>query len=417
MKINTVSAGLIVPAAGLSSRMGGNIKKEFLPLSGCQGTVLAAAIEPFLSAVPLSIIIVTVQAGGGDSAKSAAYQALSMSPVVHQWLTKLHPGERKYFYTAQNDNIPCLLLTEGGATRQQSVYKALQQMAQYKPDIVLIHDGARPYVTKDIIQGVYYKACEKNAATCAISPVDTQKEIDGSGMIIRHLNRDRLVAVQTPQGFRFQPLLEAHQKAAADGCTYTDDTEIWSKYVSPVYITGGSVENKKITFTQDIPGKAETVMTIKTGLGYDRHRLVTGRKLRIGGIIIPSEKGEDGHSDGDVLLHAITDALLGAAAMGDIGSFFPPSEPERKDADSRELLRIVWKQITDAGWQLGNIDCVIALETPKLLPFREEICKSIRTILGTDDSSVFVKAKTGEKLGPVGTGEAVEAWATCLLHK
>jgi 2-C-methyl-D-erythritol 2,4-cyclodiphosphate synthase len=156
---------------------------------------------------------------------------------------------------------------------------------------------------------------------------------------------------------------------------------------------------------------------IRTGLGYDLHRLVAGRALMLGGVEIPFDKGEDGHSDGDVLLHAITDALLGASGTGDIGEFFPPSDPKWKGADSRTLLATAWEAVRAKGWTLENLDCVIALQNPKFLPWRKQVCASIATVLCVEVDRVFVKAKTGEGLGPVGTGEAVEVWATCLLSK
>lgn len=156
---------------------------------------------------------------------------------------------------------------------------------------------------------------------------------------------------------------------------------------------------------------------IRVGLGYDLHRLVEGRNLILGGVIFPFEKGEDGHSDGDVLLHAITDAILGACGMGDIGSFFPPEDPQWKDADSADLLRFVVNKVYGEGWQLENLDCVIKLEKPKFLHRRQEVINSIAEILRVNPEQVFVKAKTGEKLPPVGTSEAVEVWATCLLSK
>ncbi len=154
---------------------------------------------------------------------------------------------------------------------------------------------------------------------------------------------------------------------------------------------------------------------IRVGLGYDLHRLVEGRRLILGGVLFDFEKGEDGHSDGDVLFHAITDALLGAAGLGDIGSYFPPEDPKWKDADSADLLRAVWKDITSVGWSLVNLDCVVKLERPKFLPKRREVIESIARTLNVAPEQIFVKAKTGEKLPPVGTSEAVEAQAVCLL--
>jgi len=156
---------------------------------------------------------------------------------------------------------------------------------------------------------------------------------------------------------------------------------------------------------------------IRTGLGYDLHRLVAGRPLMLGGVEIPFDKGEYGHSDGDVLLHAITDALLGASGLGDIGEFFPPSDPKWKGADSRKLLSTAWEAAHAKGWKIENIDCVIALQSPKFLPWRPAVRESVAAVLGIDAERFFVKAKTGEGLGPVGTGEAVEVWASCLLSK
>ncbi len=156
---------------------------------------------------------------------------------------------------------------------------------------------------------------------------------------------------------------------------------------------------------------------IRVGLGYDLHRLVPDRPLMLGGIEIPFDRGEDGHSDGDVLLHAITDALLGAAALGDIGELFPPSDPTWKGADSKMLLADAWARVRAEGWRLENLDCVIALQSPKFLPWRGAVRDSIARVLGVEAARVFVKAKTGEGLAPIGTSEAVEVWATCLLAK
>ena len=156
---------------------------------------------------------------------------------------------------------------------------------------------------------------------------------------------------------------------------------------------------------------------IRVGLGYDLHRLVEGRKLFLGGVEFDFSKGEQGHSDGDVLLHAVTDALLGASGLGDIGSYFPPEDEKWKDADSKLLLQKVWNDVRNEGWKIVNIDCVIKLEKPKFLPKRQEVINSIAQILKIESSNVFVKAKTGEKLPPIGTSQAVEAEAVCLLEK
>ena len=156
---------------------------------------------------------------------------------------------------------------------------------------------------------------------------------------------------------------------------------------------------------------------IRVGIGYDLHRLVSGRKLLLGGIELPFERGEDGHSDGDVLFHAVTDAVLGAAGLGDIGSFFPPEDSKWKDSDSGFLLKTVMDKVYTDGWKIENLDCVVKLEKPKFIPYREKVIASIASVLGVEKSQVFVKAKTGEKLPPVGTSDAVEAYVVCLLSK
>ena len=156
---------------------------------------------------------------------------------------------------------------------------------------------------------------------------------------------------------------------------------------------------------------------IRVGLGYDIHRLIEGRRLLLGGIELPFAKGEDGHSDGDVLFHAITDAVLGAVGLGDIGSFFPPEDMKWKDADSAQLLKTIMEKVRAAGWQIENLDCVVKLEKPKFIPYRQQVIESIARTLQIQPDQVFVKAKTGEKLPPVGTGDAVEATAVCLLSK
>ena len=156
---------------------------------------------------------------------------------------------------------------------------------------------------------------------------------------------------------------------------------------------------------------------IRVGIGYDLHRLVENRALILGGVTLPFDKGEDGHSDGDVLFHAITDAVLGASGLGDIGTFFPPEEPQWKNADSALLLKTVMKKVYGEGWKIENLDCVIKLEKPKFIPYRQQVIDSIARTLNINPDQVFVKAKTGEKLQPVGTSAAVEAYVVCLLSK
>ncbi len=386
--------------------MGSGCKKEYMKMPCSDETVLSAVAKAFFSAIPIKNVVITFQANSGTIGEDSAKKAFFSASI-------------KNFFDEIESDKPTLLFVEGGSTRQESVYKALKALKELdNTDIVLIHDGARPFVSPKIIQSVWKATIDFGSATCGVQPVDTQKEISNGKTILRHLNRANLFAVQTPQGFKFTQLLEAHEKAYNDGQTYTDDTEIWSCYVgSPVHITEGSPDNKKITFPSDLKEQRTEKMEIRTGLGYDLHKLEYNRKLLVGGVEIPHDKGEAGHSDGDVLLHAITDAILGAAALADIGELFPPSDEKWKDADSGQLLQSAWNLVQEDGWNLCNLDCVVKLERPKLLPYRKKIIQSISNILGVPLEKVFVKAKTAEGMECVGNGQAVEAFASCLLFR
>ena len=408
MNNNGRQSALVLVAGGSSSRMGG-IKKEYLPLDG--GTVLSSAAKVFLQTLPLNLIAVTYPSKSTpdelnaslNACRNAFYADSEIDSLIQEHKTKV-------------------IFVEGGSSRQKSVFNALNSIKIQMPDngVVLIHDGARPFVSPQIVTDVYNSTVEYGAAVPGLEPVDTQNIIDSDGFIRQHLVRAQLTAVQTPQGFLLDELFDAHRKALDSNKECTDDTEIWDLFVpgGKVKVVKGDSKNKKITYIQDIDStKKENNKMIRCGLGYDKHILAEGRPLMLGGLNIPSDRGELGHSDGDALLHAITDALLGASGMGDIGSYFPPEEAEWKDADSKVLLKTVWKDIRNAGWSLENLDCVIALEKPKFLPHRQNVIQSIADVLGVDKSQVFVKAKTGEKTGDVGLGKVVEVWTTCLLSK
>lgn len=429
------SVAVIITAAGSSTRMKSSVKKEYLPLKG--GTVLSCAVKAFLKSINPEYLVITYPKNQLEEAKSALFCDAELKLLLDP--LKTSPTGLK------------LIFAEGSTTRQKSILNALLELEKLHnevsgrrtypenspakstsdtdsglaaktapldcPRYVLIHDGARPFIDSETIRNTLEAAIKYKAAVPALTPTDTQKMLDEEGFISEHLQRSRMAAVQTPQGFEFLPLLEAHKKAAQEEKEYTDDTEIYGKYAGKVKIVPGSEENIKITYAKDYKKEENQMNEIRTGLGYDLHRLKEGRKLVIGGIEIPFEKGEDGHSDGDALLHAVTDSLLGASGLGDIGSYFPPEEAKWKDADSKELLSTVWQDVKKAGWKIGNIDCVIKLEKPKFLPYRSQVIKSIAEILETEESRVFVKAKTGEKLGDIGEGRAIEVWVTALLMK
>lgn len=389
------SLALVLAAAGSSTRMGLGKKKEYLKMSG--GTVLSCAARIFLQTADFSTIVITIPKNGQKEAEKALFADLEIKALL------------------KNKN---LLFIEGGKTRQESIYKAISAIKE-KESIVLIHDAARPFISKEIIQDVIKAAKTYGAAAPGITPIDTQKELNFDGTIKTHLVRKNLCAIQTPQAFLLSPLLKCHQKANEKQIEFTDDTQIWDSFPEftnskKVYVVKGNSENKKITFIHDIP---EENKMIRVGIGTDLHCLVEGRKFYLGGVEIPSAKGEYGHSDADVLLHAISDALLGAASLGDIGSYFPPDEKKWKDADSKKLLKIIWNDILKHGWKLNNLDCVVETETPKLLPWRQKIIDSIASILGVSNETIFVKAKTNEKQDSVGSGNAIKAYCVCLLEK
>ena len=434
------SAAFVLVAAGSSQRMGELGKKEWLPLNG--GSVLSEAALVFLKTKLFSTAIVVHPKSGLAQAKKAFYKNPRIAELT------------------QDINV---IFTPGGNTRQESVFNALKALdkackrpqAQKPPRLVLIHDGARPFISQSLVKKTVAAALKYGAAVPALQPVETQKEMDSSSRIARHLTRSSLAAVQTPQGFLFPEILGCHKKAAAavrrdKSKAFTDDTEIWDNYSGKkTRVIPGEPGNIKITYPKDVTAgldcqrsqeRSEIISSSKiseatyrsyqkaaanskqekifrVGLGTDLHRLVKGRPLIIGGVVIPCALGEDGHSDGDALLHAITDALLGAAALGDIGSYFPPEDDKWKDADSAKLLKAAWKDVRAAGWKLQNLDCVVKLQEPKFLPHRQKVRQSIAGILCVSADQVFVKAKTGERVGPVGLCQAMETEAICLLCK
>ena len=445
------SFALILTAAGSSARFSSSgagsvsatVKKEYEPLQSSLfptqkgGTVLSCAAEAFLAdAATDEADADTVDNTDNDTAGKSECRRYSGDFILSRLIITVPPEadhKVKALKALYASSFVRDRLTEaglkpefvvGGSDRSESVFRALEYLAgKNEPDVVLVHDAARPFVNPALICRVLHLCAEKGAAAPAIPPVDTCKETDETGgRITRHLQRSRLAAVQTPQGFRFKPFFEAHKKARTDGKTYTDDTEIWGVYAGDVFLCEGERSNMKITYKEDLPAASSLpaptacVSVFRTGLGTDTHRLVENRPLLIGGVHIPFEKGELAHSDGDVLLHAITDAVLGAAALGDIGELFPPSDDTWKGADSAFLLKAAWERVQKAGWALENLDCVITIEKPKMLPWREAVQKRIAEILGCETGRVFVKAKTAEGLGDIGEGNAVGAQCVCLLR-
>lgn len=360
---------VIIAAAGSGSRMGGRLPKQYMKTGG--EVILRKTAEIFASCPVIDNIIVVADMAYMDLCEDV------LKGIEHRTVA-------------------------GGAQRQDSVYEGLKCT---DTDIVLIHDGARPFVTQQIITEVTAAAAEYRAAVCAVRPKDTIRTGQGT------LNRDELYAVQTPQGFDTAALKAAYEAAYAQGFYGTDDAGIAEGAGLEIRIVPGSYDNIKITTREDLP------METRVGTGYDVHRLEEGRKLILGGVCIPFERGLLGHSDADVLVHAIMDALLGAAALGDIGKLFPDTDDRYKGISSIELLKAVGAAVADAGYSVGNIDATLVAEKPKIAPYIEAMRENIAGALEIDTDRVSVKATTTEKLGFAGRQEGMEAQAVCILNR
>ncbi|NLV91590.1 MAG: 2-C-methyl-D-erythritol 2,4-cyclodiphosphate synthase [Firmicutes bacterium] len=322
----------------------------------------------------------------------------------------------------------------GGKGRQESVYRGLQALPE-TCEYVIIHDGGRPLVTRQIIE-----ACLKEAKTaqavCAAVPVKDTIKVSQDGRVVDETpHRSTLWQIQTPQVFSYPLILELHRQAQGDGVQVTDDAALAERYGYPVYLAPGAYTNIKLTTAEDL-AIAEALLTrppyrqqdegesdaacgsrVRSGFGYDVHRLVPGRPLILGGVEVPYHLGLEGHSDADVAVHALMDSILGAAALGDIGRHFPDSDPAYKGASSIQLLRQVLTLIGERGWRVGNIDVTIAAQRPKLAPYIDEMRSIIAANCQVAGDAVNVKATTTEGLGFVGQGEGIAAYASCTLVK
>ncbi|WP_163528003.1 bifunctional 2-C-methyl-D-erythritol 4-phosphate cytidylyltransferase/2-C-methyl-D-erythritol 2,4-cyclodiphosphate synthase [Halobacillus ihumii] len=312
----------------------------------------------------------------------------------------------------------------GGAERQDSVYEGLKSVRQ--TDLpVFIHDGARPFVTHENLHKLAGVVRDKGAALLATPVTDTIKQKDHAHLWT--LDRSKLWAAQTPQAFDYGLITEAHERAQRENYYGTDDASLVERLERQVEILEGSYDNIKLTTPEDLAkaeaylkdtriGKGGDQTMFRIGQGFDVHQLSEGRKCIIGGVTIPHERGLIGHSDADVLLHTIADACLGAIGEGDIGKHFPDTDPEFKDADSGELLKHVWKFVTDQGYELGNLDCTVIAQEPKMAPYIDEIRENIARLLDGEQSRINVKATTTEKLGFPGRKEGIAAQAVVLLQ-
>ena len=369
----------ILVAAGSGSRFGTGTPKQFLLLAG--KPVVRHAAEA------LAAHVTHLQPVGAAAPIQAALVGLDHLPTV-----------------------------PGGVTRQDSVRAGLEALVPHAPDIVLVHDAARPYIPPGTIPALLAALEETPGAIPALPVADTLKRAL-NGVIVETVPREALFRAQTPQAFRFHPLLDAH-RAGIQGAT--DDASLLEAAGLAVTIVPGAEDNIKLTYPEDL-ARLEHAMTAhlipRVGTGFDVHVLEAGRPLMLCGVAVPHDKGLAGHSDADVGIHALCDAIYGALAEGDIGRHFPPSEAAWKDADSARFLAHAAGRIAARGGILANADVTLICERPKIAPHAEAMRARLASLLGVDPGRISVKATTTEKLGFTGRGEgiAAQAAATVLL--
>ena len=300
----------------------------------------------------------------------------------------------------------------GGADRQESVGNGLRQLPE-DCDIVLVHDGARPLPDDETIVNVIESVRKYGSGVASTAVTDTIKQVTPDGIVAATPDRSTLRAVQTPQGFR-RDLLERAHREIGERCT--DDAALVAKLGVPIRLTEGSPRNIKLTTPEDMKLAQFYLNGLpRVGHGYDAHRLVEGRRLVLGGVDIAWEKGLLGHSDADVLVHAVIDALLGAAALGDIGQHFPDKDPQYKDVSSIKLLKETGRILREAGFSVRNIDATLIAQRPKLAAHIPQMRSNIAAALGMDAAFVSVKATTTEGMGFEGAGEGISAHAVALI--
>ena len=381
----------IVAAAGSGSRMGKGINKVFLALRG--EPILTHSLKLFNEMLEIEeVIVVTAEAD---------------IPAVERLVSLLSP------------NKPFKVVA-GGSERQISITNALKAVS-YDSQIVVVHDGARPMVSAKTVRQVIDEARAHKAAGVAVRVKDTIKITNAQGFAVETPDRSTLWAIQTPQAFSADLLRRAYEMADQNGFLGTDDASLVERIGVPVKLVTGDYGNIKITTPEDLliadalAGRGTDMLRV--GVGYDVHKLIEGRQLVLGGVNIPHTHGLDGHSDADVLLHSIKDALLGAAALGDIGRHFPDNDERYKGISSVLLLARVREILAEKGFSVNNVDATIVAEKPKLAPYIEEMNRAIAQTLHIGADQVNVKATTTEGLGFAGKREGIAAYSVATIIK
>jgi len=376
----------IIAAGGRGSRFGSTQPKQLLALGGVP--ILKRTVDAFLLGYPFDEVIVALP------------EELAANPPSY---------------------LDDVMVVAGGARRQDSVANAFREVAP-SSQVIVIHDAARPLVTASLIERTVDAAFKHGAAIAALQARDTVKRGDAARVIRGTLPREEIFLAQTPQAFRVGVLRDA-LAIASTAMNATDEAMLAEAAGHHVHLVEGDPRNLKITTPEDLmlaeamaQRDPRPARTGRAGLGYDLHRLVEGRPLILGGVTIPSDRGPVGHSDADVICHAITDAVLGAASLGDIGRHFPDTDPRWKDASSLDLLRRAVAMLPDEGLQVGNVDVTVILERPKIKDHVDAIRAALSDALGVDVERVSVKGKTNEGVDAVGRGEAIAAHAIALVR-
>ena len=309
---------------------------------------------------------------------------------------------------------PLVSVIHGGASRGESAHNCVKKAvdtAEGQSAVIAIHDAARCLVDSPTICRAVESAIKYSSGVAAVPVRDTLRRADGTSV-----NRDELLAMQTPQCFELYSIAEAYEKSRENGYADTDDCAVYMRYVGEPHYSEGSLVNQKLTYQTDLPFfYAAKGDSMRIGCGEDTHILIENRALILGGVNIPYEKGLLGHSDADVLLHAVTDALLGAAAMGDIGRHFPDTDERYRGISSITLLKAAYEKILAQGFRVNNIDATVIAQRPKLAPYIDQMRKNVADALTTDMANISIKATTTEGMNAEGRGECISARAVCTL--
>jgi 2-C-methyl-D-erythritol 4-phosphate cytidylyltransferase / 2-C-methyl-D-erythritol 2,4-cyclodiphosphate synthase len=358
---------------------------------------------------------------GGSPMVRASLRVFTTHPQIRVVLPVIHPDDGARFAAAA-EGLDLARPVAGAATRQGSVRAGLEALAKEAPEIVLVHDAARPFTSAALVSRAIQAASAHGAAIPGMPVTDTVKLVDAQGTITATLDRAAMRTVQTPQAFRYAILLDAHRRAAAAGRDdFTDDGALVEWAGLRVSVFEGEAGNIKMTTADDF-ARAERdaqahLSDIRTGIGYDIHSFDTGGDgVWLGGIKIPHTRKLSGHSDADVALHALVDAILGALADGDIGVHFPPSDEKWRGASSDRFLEFAVERVKQRGGMVAHLDVAIVCEAPKVNPRRDEMRKRIAEIAGISIDRVGVKATTNEKLGSLGREEGIAAYATATIR-